>query len=105
MKKVFCLILCLGFISLVSCSKSSANVVGCWEESGRIMTINSDSSAKYREGTFIQEGKWQLLDDKLILKWNDGDTDTVTIIKQTSSLMIVKWNGFLEYTYVKTECQ
>jgi hypothetical protein len=104
MKKVFCLILCLGFISIVSYGQSSAsslNIVGCWVNQWVTLNIRSDGSVKCGDNI----GKWQLLDDRLILRWDDGKSDTHTIIKQTSNLMIIKYNGLQEVTYDRTECK
>jgi len=112
MKNVFCLILCLAFIPLVSYGESSANIVGCWEYNNATLNISSDGSVKYRSSpeAEVRIGKWQLLDDRLILRWSDGDSDTYTIIKQTSNLMIIKGYrdesgiliSFIEVTFDRT---
>lgn len=90
-----------------SCSESN-NIVGCWKNHhSDIYNFSEDGSLSVG----MRTGSWQLIDDRLILTvngLNDSDeakTSTNTIVKLTSETMIIKYNGVLEFTWSKVDCE
>lgn len=80
-------------------------LVGCWKHEGKIiMTLNED-------GTLITNstkgnGTWRLIgDDRLILNYSDGLSETHTIVALEDDLMIIKFNGMLEFTWPRVKCE
>ncbi|MCO5231955.1 MAG: hypothetical protein M9958_12465 [Chitinophagales bacterium] len=84
-----------------SCSKSN-NIVGCWKDQHSQTIIMKDDGTLTRAS---HEGTWKLIDnDRLNFMWSDGSTDTHTIVKINNNLMVIKYNGFLEFTWYKEDC-
>lgn len=80
-------------------------LVGCWKHDGKIiLTLNED-------GTLITnstkgDGTWRLIgDDRLIFNYSDGESDTHTIVALEDDLMIIKFNGILEFTWPRVKCE
>jgi hypothetical protein len=77
------------------------SIIGKWKHNSWTFTINVDGSCMKTDDTLL-EGKWKLIDNqKLIFMWNNGNTDTHTILKMQEDLIIIKYNGVLEYTWVR----
>lgn len=87
---------------LNSCSNSN-KLLGCWEDNhSAIITLQED-------GTLIRnsnKGNWKLIDnDRLNFIWSDGRNETHTIVKLNNNLMVIKYNGLLEFTWNKVKCE
>jgi hypothetical protein len=84
-----------------SCSNSN-DVAGCWKDQ-HSQTIILKEDGTLNRGSY--GGTWKLIDnDRLNFTWSDGTTDTHTIVKINSKLMVIKYNGFLEFTWNKVNC-
>jgi hypothetical protein len=80
-------------------------LVGCWKHEDKIiMTLKED-------GTLITNstdgnGTWRLIgDNRLIFNYSDGNSDTHTIVALEDDLMIIKFNGILEFTWPRVKCE
>lgn len=103
MKYLFNQIILLNLLFIFnSCSKLN-DVAGCWKDQhSETIIINEDGTLS--RGSSL--GTWRLIDnDRLNFVWSDGRTDTHTIVKINSKLMVIKYNGLLEYTWEKTKCE
>lgn len=105
--------------ALNSCSKSNKGgnqetqpiqttkdrLVGCWKHDGKtIMTLKDD-------GTLITNstdgnGTWRLIgNERLNFNFSNGMNDTHTIVALEDDLMIIKFNGMLEFTWPRIKCE
>lgn len=95
-------ILLILLFTLNSCSKLN-DVIGCWKDQhSETISINEDGTLSRGSSS----GNWRLIgNDRLNFSWSDGTTDTHTIVKINSKLMVIKYNGLLEFTWEKTKCE
>ena len=90
------------FIILSSCSNTKKQITGCWLDDGEIIILKKDG--KLIKGS--ESGTWQLVgEDRLNFIWSNGENDTHTIVTLSNKLMIIKYNGFLEFTWNKVDCE
>ena len=80
-------------------------LVGCWKHQKKtIIKLNED-------GTLITNsthgnGTWRLIgDDRLNFIYSDGTSHTHTIVALEDDLMIIKFNGILEFTWPRVQCE
>lgn len=80
-------------------------LVGCWEHDGKIIaTLNDDGTliTNSTEGN----GTWRLIsDDRLKFNYSNGTIQTHTIVVLENDLMIIKFNGMLEFTWPRVKCE
>lgn len=96
-------LVCVG--GLASCS-SPPNVAGCWRDHhSQLISLEGDGilSLDGVNGKF--RGKWRLVGkDRLNFEFVGLSSDTHTVVQVTPQFMIIKYNGFLEYTWKRDVC-
>jgi hypothetical protein len=105
MKPIILLITTLACVGFTSCS-SPPNVTGCWrDQHSQLVSLKEDGSLSLDGVNGKFRGSWQLVgNDRLHFELAGLSSDTHTIVQVTPQLMIIKYNGVLEYTWKRDVC-
>ena len=101
--KLIRLLICIGTLILLfySCSETNS-ITGCLEDNNSTIVRIEKDGLIFRDN---KSGTWKLIDnDRLVIEWDDGTSNTHTIVKNNSDLIIIRYNGLIEFTWKKTEC-
>lgn len=79
------------------------SIVGSWKANSTVIYLFAGNGTCIKRTTteVLHMGKWELLDDRIIITWDDAESETHTIVKLKEDVMIIKFNGLIEYTWTK----